>query len=122
MEWFSLLFGGSGRGWVEAALLIGLFWAALAHPGRIRSRLMFRLAALCLGASLVAPALIQVFLIGSRSPFAGRPGAGSEGLEVAMYASTVPPMLTMLAIILGVNSVLPRPRGAAEPGVTTDRA
>lgn len=58
MELLNLMFGGAGRGWVEAALLIGLFWAALAHPDRIRSLLEFRLSVLCLGAALVAPTLI----------------------------------------------------------------
>ena len=31
MEWLSMMFGGAGR-LTEAALLIGLFWAAVGHP------------------------------------------------------------------------------------------
>ena len=122
MEWLSLMFGGAGRGWLEAALLIGLFWAALAHPDRIRSVTAFRLSGLLLGLAIVAPVLIQVFLIGHRPGGIGRPAAGTDGLEMAMYASAVPPVLTMLAVVLGLDSIMPRGRRAdAEPTATADR-
>ena len=93
-----------GRGWVEAARLIGLFWAALAHPGRISSLSKFRLAALCLAVSLVVPALFLVFPIGP------------------VTALAIPPVLTMLAVILAVGSVMPRrDLSDAEPGTPADR-
>jgi len=110
MEWLSLMFGGAGRGWVEAALLIGLFWAALAHPDRIRSVTEFRLATLLLGVSMVVPVMVQLFLVGN--PLAGprQPGLPGQGAGTAMYAMALPPLLSMMAVIFGVDSVTPRSR------------
>lgn len=110
MDWLNLLFGGAGRGWIEAALLVCLFWAALARPERIRSVLEFRLATLLLGIAIVAPVLIQIFVIAQRTPMGGRSPAGTQETETAMYASVVPPVITMLAVILGIDSVMPRSR------------
>jgi hypothetical protein len=127
MDWLNLLFGGAGRGWIESALLVCLFWAALARPERIRSLLEFRLAALLLGVAIVAPVLIQVWLIGQRPPLVGRSPAGAQGPDTAMYALVVPPVLTMLAVLLGVDSVMPRSRqrewGKGDaPAVKADQA
>jgi hypothetical protein len=132
MDWLSLMFGGAGRGWIEAALLVCLFWTALVRPERIRSLFEFRLAALLLGVAVVAPVLIQLFVIGHRTPGSGRNPVGAEGLETAMYASAVPPVITMLAILLGIDSIMPRsrqrnrgrgdlPEMRAEPGSAVDR-
>ncbi len=107
MEWFNLLYGSAGRGWIEAALLACLFWTALARPERIRSLAEFRIAALLLGVSIVAPAVIQLFLIG-RAPGIGRPSAAGQEIGAVMYATAIPPLLTMLAVLLGIDSVLPR--------------
>ena len=62
MEWLSMI--GTGRGWLEAALLIGFFWAALVHPDRIRSVTEFRIATLLLGVSMVVPVMVSLFLVG----------------------------------------------------------
>lgn len=121
MEWLSLMFGGGGggRGWVEAALLVGLFWAALAHPDRIRSLTEFRLATLLLGVSMVAPVMVQLIMMGDplRQPGLGR-DVGTGAYELAL-----PPLLGMLAVILGVDSVTPRSRfKKAEPNAAPDPA
>lgn len=107
MDWLSMLVGGTGRGWVEAVLLLGLFWAALAHPERIRSLFQLRLAVICLGLALIAPAMIQIFLIGQRPGGAPRPSVGGTN-EMVMYVSAVPSLLIMVAVLLGVGSVTPR--------------
>jgi len=109
MGWLSMLFGGAGGGWVEAALLIGLFWAALAHPDRIRSVTEFRIATLLLGVSMVVPVMIQLFLVGNPLGGPRQPGVGQDA-GAAMYAMAIPPLLSMLAVILGVDSVTPPSR------------
>ena len=54
MDRLGMSFGGAGCGLFEVALLIGLFWAALAHPDRIGGLAQSRLATL-LGAAMVVP-------------------------------------------------------------------
>jgi multisubunit Na+/H+ antiporter MnhC subunit len=120
MDWLSLMLGGTGRGWLEAALLLGLFWAALVQPERIKSILMFRLSGLFLGLAVIAPTLIQVFLIGQRQP--GVRPVNGEGMELAMYASAIPPVLTMLAIVIGLDSVMPRKQSKSSAKNAADGA
>ncbi len=114
MEWLGMMFGGAGRGLVEAALLIGLFWAALAHPDRIRSVAEFRLATLLLGASLVVPVMVQLLLAGNAMG-APRPARAGQDVGLAAYAMAIPPVLSMLAVILGLDSVTPRPGSEEMP-------
>ncbi len=105
MDLLNMMFGGAGRGWIEAALLIGLFWAALAHPDRIHSVTEFRISTLLLGVSMVVPVMVQLFLAGNpRQPAFG------QDAGMAMYGMVIPPLLSMLAVILGVDSVTPRSR------------
>jgi hypothetical protein len=115
MDYLSLLLGTPGRGWVEAALLLGLFWAALGHPDRIRRPWELRLSALLLAAAVAVPPVIQLAYLSQRPNSAGRQ-MGSEGTEWFLYASAVAPVLLMLAILLGVDAVLPR-GGRARAGV-----
>ena len=98
-------------GWLNAALLIGLFWAAVAHPDRIRSVIEFRIATILLGVSVVVPVLIQLFLMvmGIQANGPGRYPA--SGPEMAIIATAISPILTMLAVICGVDSVTPRNQG-----------
>ena len=121
MEWLSMMFGGAGRGWTEAALLIGLFWAALGHPERIRNLTEFRLATVLLGLSLVVPVMVQLFLMNSPLNMLRQPAMGGPGQDagIAMYSMAVAPALTMMSLILGVDSVTPRsrPRGQPPEGV-----
>jgi len=44
MQWLHAMDRGTGHGWVHAALLVGPFWAALAHPDHISSVTKFRIA------------------------------------------------------------------------------
>jgi hypothetical protein len=111
MEWLSLLFGGGGRSWLEAALLVCLFWAALIRPERIRSLGEFRAAAILLGISIIAPILIQLLVIGQPLTPGARTPAGSRTLEMSMYSMAIPPLLTMTAVLLGLDSVIPRSTG-----------
>ena len=106
--WYNLLFGGAGHGWIEAALVVCLFWAALVRPERIRSLAEFRIAALLLGVSIIAPVLIQLFVIGHRTPEVSRPPAASQELDAVMYTMAIPPLLTMLVVVLGIDSVMSR--------------
>jgi hypothetical protein len=95
-----------GLSCVEAALLIGLFWAALAHPERIRHVAKFRLSLLCLCVALVAPALTVIFLF--TNPIDTIPGRNLSGVyQIAgLYLHAIPPVLISLAVLLGVGSVL----------------
>jgi hypothetical protein len=102
MEWLRMT---SGTGWLEAALLIGLFWAALVHPDRIRSVTAFRIATYLLGASVVAPVVIQWTLQG----VIPRQFLGDS---YVMFWVAIPPVLSMMAVILAVLSVTPRSRGS----------
>jgi hypothetical protein len=113
MEWFTLM-GHYLQGPIAAALVVGLFWAALAHPERIRSPIEFRLSALCLGlsviANLLAP-LVALFLL----PDDGRANR-RERIGEWMYLSAIPPVLLVLALFLGLDSVTAkRPRSDARP-------
>ena len=107
MEWLNLLSLGGRTPLVEAALLLGLFWAALSHPDRIRSVLHFRIASLLLGLSILAPIVVQVFWLGNLGGPAGQGlGAGRfPGIETLAIA--VPPLLTMLAVLFGLGSITP---------------
>jgi hypothetical protein len=106
MDYFSMMFGAGGRGWLDAALLIGLFWAALAHPDRIRSVIEFRIATILLGISIVIPVIIQLFVLATQPT---GPGMGPPtGPGTAVFATAISPILTMLAVIFGVDSVTPR--------------
>jgi cytochrome bd-type quinol oxidase subunit 2 len=107
MDFFSqLLFGGSSRGLVEAALLIGLFWAAIMRPEQIRSKAAFTASGIVLGLALVVPALTQILTIGLRSDATSRQ-PNTSSIESTLYMMAIPPVLTMIAIILGLSSVLP---------------
>ena len=110
MDYLSMVFAaGGGGGWLNAALLIVLFWSALAHPNRTRSVIEFRMATILLGVSVVVPVIIQLFLIGSQANGPGMYRGSDPGM--AMDATAISPVLTMLAIILGVDSVTPRQHG-----------
>ena len=111
MDYLSMMFGGGGRGWLDAALLIGLFWAALAHPDRIRSVTEFRIATILLGVSIVIPVIIQLFLLGSQMTGPGMGMRPDSGPGTAMFATAISPIFTMLAVILGLDSVTPRRQG-----------
>jgi hypothetical protein len=106
MDYLSMMFSGGGRGWLDSALLIGLFWAALAHPDRIQSVRGFRIATILLGVSIVAPVIIQLFLVSIPDP-----GTERGAAPAAIFAGALSPILTMLAVIIGVDSVTPRQRG-----------
>jgi hypothetical protein len=113
MDFLNLLFGGGNRAYIEAALLVCFFWAALARPERIRSLTEFRLAYVFLGLSIITPTLLQLFVIGKD---AGNPGIGNMkprgfGMDpepsTTMYLMGIPPLFTTLAVILGIDSVMP---------------
>jgi hypothetical protein len=110
MDWLSLMFGTAGKGWIDGAFVLGLFWAALSQPCRIRNLGEFRIAVVFFGLSLVLPVSIQLAMIGN-TPAAGRPlGAGPTSL--AIYAMAIPPFLMMVAVILAIDSIIPRRRPA----------
>lgn len=107
VEYLSLMFGGAGRGFVDAALVACLFWAAVAHPERIRSVFLFRVSGLILGVSILAPVLVQLFAIGQQGGGPMRPPGFGSSPEFAMYALAIPPALSMLAVVFGLMSVVP---------------
>lgn len=121
MEWFNLLFGG-GQVWVEAALLVCLFWAALVKPERIRSLMEFRIASLLLAAAIVAPIMVQLAFVSMNQFGAGtrplppfgtvRPPGGGANVDMTIYGLAVPPLVLTVAVILAVDSVIPRTRGS----------
>ncbi|WP_169974461.1 hypothetical protein [Tautonia rosea] len=106
MEWLSMMFGG-GRGFVDSALLIGLFWAALVHPDRIRSLYSFRVATILLAVSVVVPLLTQLAWLQGTIRGGGAPG---QGTGLTMVAQAVHPLVLMLAVLIGLDSVTPRSR------------
>jgi hypothetical protein len=114
-ELFNLLFGGQ-RGWVEAAFLVCLFWAALGHPDRIRSPITFRIAVLLFAVSLIAPTIVNLYLAGiGQSPLSpqGRPrGQDTMAGVYAIYLSAAGPALFMLSFLLAIDSVIPRGKRA----------
>jgi hypothetical protein len=110
MELFNLFFGAS-RGWVEAALLVCLFWTALARPERIRSLTEFRIAGVLLALAIVAPSLIQLCLIlAGDGGLRGPPRMGQDFAAV-VYLMAIPPVLLALSVILGLDSVIRKTRG-----------
>lgn len=103
MEWLTVMWQYV-QGPVAAALLVGLFWAALAHPERIRSPIEFRLSALCLTASVLASVLIPLALLLFSEDARNRRERPVEWL----YLSALPPVLLMVAVLLGLDSVMAR--------------
>ena len=92
---------------VTAATVLGLFWAATSRPSRIRKPVTFRLAALLTGMSFVANVVIPLALI-IHSPEDDNRGR-SQGPRPVLYFLAIPPLLIMLAIYLGIVSVMERP-------------
>ena len=88
---------------VTAAVVLGLFWAATTRPNRIRKPGAFRLSALLAGASFVANVVIPLALI-IHTPEDDR--GRSQGPRAVLYVLAIPPVLVMLAIYLGVVSVM----------------
>src|SRR5262245_41775901 len=99
MEWVAAVWF-FGHGPIVAALIIGLFWAVLVHPERIRNPLEFRLSVLCLGASILASVLIPMILLVFHQYTGGR--ADRANLGASLLFCAVSPLLTMLALLLGV--------------------
>ena len=91
---------------VTAAVVLGLFWAATARPNRIHKPAAFRLSALLAGASFVANVVIPLALIihTPEDENRGRP----QGPRAVLYLLAIPPVLVMLAIYLGIVSVMER--------------
>ena len=95
------LFSGGAYGLLDAALVIGFFWVALAQPNRINRPVLFRVATILLAISIVAPVMIAML-----PPFlGGRPAATTEYL---VYFLSIPPLLKMLAFLLVLGSITPR--------------
>jgi hypothetical protein len=113
MDWFDVFFGYSGHGFAEGTLVLGLFWAALGHPERIRRPLEFRLAVLCLAAAIAATPVIRLAFL-AQIPAGRTDQLGGTALVWFVFSSAVPPVLTMFALLLGVDSVLPR-HGRGDP-------
>ncbi len=109
MDCLSMMFGGGvGHGWLDAALLFGLSWAALADPDRIRSVTKFRIATILLGFSIVIPAMIQLVLFSSQTTVSGM--GPTAGPCAAVFAIAISPVLKMLAVIFGVDLVTRHPQ------------
>jgi len=132
LEWPSLLFDDGVRGWVEATLLACMFWTALARPERINSRLKFRLAALFLATAIAAHPLLRVYVFICRPSDSDWKSARKDDVMMVFIIATIPSLLTMLAVLLGIDSVIPRSprRGGGkgdardvrtDPGPTADR-
>jgi len=92
MEWLAVLWLML-QGPVAAALIIGL-----------SSSFKFRLSALCLGASVVTSVVIPLALL------IHLPDSGSSNrrgiLGETLYVCALPSILTMLAVYLGLDSVM----------------
>lgn len=99
-----------GYGPLAAALVIGLFWAALAHPERIRSTLKLRLSALFLGGAVVAGIVIPLILLALRIDRSDRSSFGEW-----IYLCAFPPVLLVVAIYLGIDAVLPARKSEPVP-------
>jgi len=110
MDWPGLVFAVWGCGWIEATLLVCLFWAALARPERIRSPFKFRLAGMLLATAIGAHAVIQIIVFGYWMPRIIRGANHHDDLPFMLVASTFPSIISMLAVFLGIGSVLPQPQ------------
>lgn len=104
---------------VTAAVVLGLFWAATARPSRIRKPALFRLSALLTGLSFVANVVVPLaVLVHAAEDDRGR----SAGPRPVLYVLALPPVLVMLAIYLGVVSVMDgREQPQAEPAAAPPR-
>ena len=106
MDYTYFMAMSSGQSMVVAALLIGLFWAALGHPERIRSVMQFRAATLLVAFSLVVPLLSQFATMNGMSG-GNLSGTHSGDYLLLIVMAALPPVLNMFAIILGVGAVTP---------------
>jgi len=104
---------------VTAAVVLGLFWAAASRPSRIRRPNTFRLSALLIGASFVANVAIPLVLI-VNTPEDDRGRA--QGPRALLYLLVIPPALVMLAIYLGIVSVMEHHRPDSGPGTPPNPA
>ncbi|AWM41983.1 hypothetical protein GobsT_68840 [Gemmata obscuriglobus] len=95
-----------GHGPVAGALIIGMFWAAMGSPERVRNRSEFRLAVLCLGAAVLSSVVVPLVVLALRLPRPDR-GIGDGGALWIISLLAIPSILTTLAILLGIDSVMP---------------
>jgi hypothetical protein len=109
-ELFSLM-GLGQRSWVDAAMLLSLFWVAIMRPERIRSHGEFRAACILLTISILAPAMINIVAMNTLSTGFNRGMAGMGGggnMEIGMYLHVVPAALLAFSFFLGIDSITPR--------------
>lgn len=105
--YFTWLSAGSA---VSAAVVGGLFWAAVPRPSRIHRPRSFRMAAVVAGLSVVATAVMPVVILGQMHE--RQSGVRlSEPLPLSMYLFALPQLLLGTAIYLGIVSVIEPVRG-----------
>jgi hypothetical protein len=105
-EWS--LFELRGLGWIEVALLVCLFWAALFRPERVSSWLKFRLSAVLLTAAIGAHGLIRIFVFGFWMSEDDRKMTQLNEAIWLIISFAFPSFLTMFAFLLGIASIIPR--------------
>ena len=121
MDFWNLLFGGRAGSWTHVALLACLFRAALGQPERIRSVAGFRIACLYFALALIAPTLVNLYVLGNR-PVAqlGRPLNQDPGAGI--YLSVISPVLFMISFMLAIDSVMPRRKKSVVCSMASGRA
>jgi hypothetical protein len=94
---------------LEAAFLACLFWVALRGPERIRSLTQFRIAYLLFATTLIAPSLINIYILVDNPNRIGRNVAGRPELvsEEGLYLHLVTPILLMLSFLMAIDSITP---------------
>lgn len=122
MLWKQLL--GGGQDWVPTVLLGCLFLVVLWRPDRIRSLALFRVAAVLLALSVMAPSVLNVLLglVGDGPSLRSyRSGSGGTGVLplLGSASGTVLLGLSILFALLslgpGQTSERPEPRDPTTP-------
>ncbi len=95
-----------GHGPIAGALTLAMFRTAMEHPARIRNRTEFRFAVLCLGAAVLSSVVIPLVVLAFTWPRLSREANVANQAWVLCVVAT-PSILTTLAILLGIDSVMP---------------
>ncbi len=91
-----------GRSWVDVAFMLGLFWAVLVHPNRIRNPLTFRIATWMFALSMLTPIIAELFQVNSAPRYNGQNAPDST-----YYITLLTSLLKMMAFIVGLDSLTP---------------
>jgi|688.fasta_scaffold803696_2 hypothetical protein len=99
---------------LDAAIALGLFWAALSRPKRIHRAGLFRWAVILFCLAVVTPVINQLVMYLTAGP-GNTPGVGrivgtinADSLTTSLILAVIPVFLTALSVYFAIEAVRPQ--------------